>query len=114
MIAIWGCPKRAVTVAEVLAGDEFGSVCENDVVCCEAFFDGGCGGDDDDETSAETESEDWAVFLGERVESSVDWVFEEMKMAKDWESQRSGREILFCSVFCFLEQENGKQSQECN
>ena len=85
MVAVWGSPECGVSIGEILARNELGAVGENDVVCCEAFFGGGRGGNNDDKAGAESESEDWAIFLGESVECSVDWVFEEMKMAKDWE-----------------------------
>lgn len=86
MVAVWSSPECGVSIGEILAGNKLGAVGENNVVCREAFFNGGYGGDDDDKAGAESEGEDWTVFLGEIVECSVDWVFEEMKMAKNWES----------------------------
>ncbi|GER30936.1 mitochondrial inner membrane i-AAA proteasecomplex subunit MGR1 [Striga asiatica] len=64
VIAVGGADEGGVVVAEVLAGDETGTVGKDDVFFGEAFMDEVRGGDDDHEAVDEAEGEDGAHLLG--------------------------------------------------
>lgn len=67
MVAVGGGGHGSVVVGDVLAHDEGRAVGEDDVVCCEAFFNRGWRGDDDNVAGAEPEGKNGAVLLGEEL-----------------------------------------------
>lgn len=64
MVAIRSPNDGGEVVAEMLAGEKAGAVCENDVVWREAFVGSGRGRDEEEWTRTEAEKENGAVFVG--------------------------------------------------
>ena len=61
-----------MVVSHVLTDQEARTVCKDDVVFVEAFFDGGGGGDDDDVARSEAEGEYGTVLFGDTLEKTME------------------------------------------
>lgn len=83
MITVGSESQGLVVVTEMLPGKRTGTVCEHDVVLCEAFFYCRWRGHHQHFESPKSEEYDWAVFLSEFVEGAVNGWLYEVKMAYD-------------------------------
>lgn len=99
MGAVRGGDDGGVVVAEVLAGEEHGTVGQNNVVFREAFFHSGRRGYDYDEAGPKPEGEDGAEGLGEVAEGAVERLFEEVEVAYDWKRRWAWREVAV-AIWC--------------
>lgn len=95
VVAVGGPDEGGVVVAQVFAGQEAGTVGEDDVVLlCEAFLGGGRRGDDEDGAGSQSEEDDGAVAGGDGGQGSVEGFFEEVEVAEEWQGwERGGREV---------------------
>ncbi|GER36271.1 v-type ATP synthase beta chain [Striga asiatica] len=65
VVAVGGPDERGVVVAEVFAGEQAGTVGEDDIVSGEAVLGGGGGRDDENGAGAEVEEGDGAIAVGD-------------------------------------------------
>lgn len=97
MVAVWGCDHGRVIVGKVFANKQLRAVGQDDVVFGEAFVHRRGRRHYDHAARTEPERENGTVFLGKAVESSVDWRFDEMEVADNWERRWARWEVFIGS-----------------